>query len=108
MSIIDKATDGFVAWCAEDTPGARLQRTIVQGVIGVAGAAVAYYITGGWHPPSLPRSSCPFSRRFKRPSPTRARSMALSIAAASRIALSAPANSAGAFLCGASADQGWW
>lgn len=46
MSIIDKAADGFVAWCAEDTPGARLQRTIVQGVIGVAGAAVAYYITG--------------------------------------------------------------
>lgn len=45
-NIIDKATDGFVAWCAKDTPGARLQRTIVQGVIGVASSAVAYYITG--------------------------------------------------------------
>ena len=45
-NIIDKATDAFVAWCAEDTPGARLQRTVVQGVIGVGAAAVAYYITG--------------------------------------------------------------
>lgn len=45
-NIIDKATDGFVTWCAKDTPGARLQRTIVQGVIGVACSAVAYYITG--------------------------------------------------------------
>lgn len=45
-NIIDKATDGFVEWCAKDTPGARLQRTIAQGVIGVASSAVAYYITG--------------------------------------------------------------
>lgn len=45
-NIIDQATDAFVAWCGEDTPGARLQRTVVQGLIGVAGAAVAYYITG--------------------------------------------------------------
>lgn len=45
-NIIGKMTDGFVAWCAEDTAGARLQRTVVQGVIGVAASAVAYYLTG--------------------------------------------------------------
>lgn len=45
-NIIDKATDSFVAWCAEDTPSARLQRTVVQGIVGVAAASVAYYITG--------------------------------------------------------------
>lgn len=43
--IVDKATDAFVAWCAKDTPGARLQRTIVQGAIGVVVGGLS---TGEW------------------------------------------------------------
>lgn len=33
--MIDKATNAFIAWCCRDTPAARLQRTVVQGVLGV-------------------------------------------------------------------------
>ena len=35
-SPIRKATDKFIEWCADDSPAARLERTIAQGVIGVA------------------------------------------------------------------------
>lgn len=44
-NIIDKATDAFVAWCAEDTAGARFQRAVVQGVIAVL---VGGLTTGEW------------------------------------------------------------
>lgn len=29
-----KYTQKFIAWCAEDTPAARFERSVVQGVIG--------------------------------------------------------------------------
>lgn len=38
---IRKATTAFVNWCADTSPAARLERTIAQGVIGVAASAVA-------------------------------------------------------------------
>lgn len=44
-NIIDKATDGFIEWCAKDTPGARFQRSVAQGVIGVV---VGGLTTGEW------------------------------------------------------------
>lgn len=31
-----KITERFVSWCAEDTPAARFERSIAQGVIGAA------------------------------------------------------------------------
>lgn len=33
--MIDKATNAFIDWCARDTAAARLQRTVVQGIIAV-------------------------------------------------------------------------
>ena len=44
--MINKATDEFIEWCAKDTASARLQRSVAQGLVGVACAAVAYYLTG--------------------------------------------------------------
>lgn len=43
--MIDKATDAFIEWCARDTASARFQRSIVQGIIGVA---VGGLTTGEW------------------------------------------------------------
>lgn len=42
---VDKATNGFIEWCARDTDAARFQRTVAQGVIGV-GVAVATNLGG--------------------------------------------------------------
>lgn len=38
---VRKATDKFIEWCADDSPAARLERTIAQGVIGVAVGALS-------------------------------------------------------------------
>lgn len=32
---VQTLTDRFIDWCADTSPAARLQRTIVQGVVGV-------------------------------------------------------------------------
>lgn len=42
---IDKFTDAFIDWCKRDTAGARLQRTIVQGILAVVIAGIT---TGDW------------------------------------------------------------
>lgn len=42
---IDKATNGFIEWCARDTPAARFQRSVVQGVIGVGCGILAAVAT---------------------------------------------------------------
>lgn len=34
-NIIRRMSEGFVAWCADTSSAARLERTIAQGVIGV-------------------------------------------------------------------------
>lgn len=34
-NIIRRASEGFVSWCADPSPAARLERTIAQGIIGV-------------------------------------------------------------------------
>ena len=39
--IIRRASTAFVNWCADTTPAARLERTIFQGVIGVACGTLA-------------------------------------------------------------------
>lgn len=41
MNPIRKASNAFVAWCADNSPSAKLERTIAQGVIGVGVAALA-------------------------------------------------------------------
>ena len=43
--MIDKVTDVFIEWCARDTASARFQRSIVQGIVGVA---VGGLTTGEW------------------------------------------------------------
>lgn len=43
--IARRATEAFVAWCAEDTPAAKFERTVAQGVVG---AVVAGVTTGIW------------------------------------------------------------
>ena len=35
MGKIDDVTNSFIDWCHRDTAAARLQRTVVQGVLGV-------------------------------------------------------------------------
>ncbi len=35
-NIVRMVSEGFVAWCADASPAARLERTIAQGLIGVA------------------------------------------------------------------------
>lgn len=42
-TIVRRATEGFCAWCADTGDAARLERTVVQGVI----AAVAVGVTTG-------------------------------------------------------------
>ena len=39
--IIRRASDGFVSWCADNSAAAKLERTVAQGVIGVAVGALA-------------------------------------------------------------------
>ena len=41
MNIIRKATNAFVAWCADNSTAAKFERSVVQGVIGVASAGIA-------------------------------------------------------------------
>lgn len=41
-----KFTNRFVAWCADDSAAARFERTVAQGLVGVAAGMVTYYITG--------------------------------------------------------------
>ncbi len=41
MNTIRKASESFVAWCADGSPAARLERTIAQGVIGGAIGALS-------------------------------------------------------------------
>lgn len=55
---IDKATSGFIDWCARDTAEARFQRSVVQGVIGVgcgilAAAAANNPIVGTYVAPTV-------------------------------------------------------
>lgn len=38
---IRKATSKFIEWCADDSPAARFERTIAQGVIGIAIGALS-------------------------------------------------------------------
>lgn len=45
MNVIDKATNAFIDWCARDDAGARLQRTVAQGVLA---AVVSGVTTGEW------------------------------------------------------------
>ena len=35
MNIIRKATNAFVAWCADNSASAKFERTVVQGLVGV-------------------------------------------------------------------------
>ena len=35
MNIIRKATNAFVAWCADNSPAAKFERTVAQGLVGV-------------------------------------------------------------------------
>ena len=42
---IDKATNGFIEWCARDTAAACFQRSVVQGVIGVGCGILAAFAT---------------------------------------------------------------
>lgn len=42
-TIIRRATEGFTAWCADNSPAAKLERTVAQGVL----AAVAVGVTTG-------------------------------------------------------------
>lgn len=42
-ALVRRATEGFCAWCAEDTPAARFERTVAQGAV----AAVAVGVTTG-------------------------------------------------------------
>ncbi len=39
--IVRRASDALVAWCADNSAAAKLERTIAQGVIGVGAAALA-------------------------------------------------------------------
>ena len=38
---IRRCTEAFVAWCADPSPAARLERTVAQGVVGVAAGTLA-------------------------------------------------------------------
>lgn len=42
-TIIRRATEGFVSWCADNSPAAKLERTAAQGIL----AAVAVSVTTG-------------------------------------------------------------
>lgn len=45
MEVLHRASEAFVAWCAKDTPGARFERSVAQGLVGVA---VTGLTTGEW------------------------------------------------------------
>ena len=39
--IIRRASEAFVAWCADNSAAAKFERSVAQGVIGVASACLA-------------------------------------------------------------------
>lgn len=41
-----KLTEKFVAWCNDNSPAARLERTIAQGIIGVGIGIISTMATG--------------------------------------------------------------
>ena len=43
--VVRRCTAAFAAWCAEDTPSAKFERTVAQGVVGAVAAGTA---TGEW------------------------------------------------------------
>lgn len=43
--MIRKITDAFIAWCNDNSAAAKLERTIVQGIIGVIAGGLT---TGEW------------------------------------------------------------
>lgn len=45
MNIIRKATNAFVAWCADNSAAAKFERTVAQGLVGV-GIACLTGLTG--------------------------------------------------------------
>lgn len=45
MNIIRKTTNAFVAWCADNSPAAKFERTVAQGLVGV-GIACLTGLTG--------------------------------------------------------------
>lgn len=42
---LDGATDKFIKWCARDTATARFQRSVAQGVIGIASGLLSAWAT---------------------------------------------------------------
>lgn len=44
-SALDGVTDKFIKWCARDTAAARFQRSVAQGVIGIASGALSAWAT---------------------------------------------------------------
>lgn len=44
-SIVRRATEGFCAWCSDASSAARLERTVVQGIIAALAVGVT---TGEW------------------------------------------------------------
>lgn len=50
MGVIDKAVTGFLAWCHSDTPAARFERTVAQGLVAVVAAGLT---TGEWGTASI-------------------------------------------------------
>ena len=45
MNIVRKCTNAFVAWCADNSPAAKFERTVAQGLVGV-GIACLTGLTG--------------------------------------------------------------
>lgn len=45
-TIIRRMSEGFIEWCADNSAAARLERTVVQGLIGI-GAGIATSAIGG-------------------------------------------------------------
>lgn len=41
-----KITSKFVEWCADNSPAAKLERTVAQGIIGVVSGVTASLCTG--------------------------------------------------------------
>lgn len=40
MNIIRKTTNAFVAWCADNSPAAKFERTVAQGLVAVGVACL--------------------------------------------------------------------
>lgn len=38
-----KYTEKFIAWCAEDTPAARFERSVVQAIVGIVCGIITYF-----------------------------------------------------------------